>query len=937
VDVIGQTLSHYRILNKLGEGGMGAVYLAEDTELERQVALKILPAEVASDSGRLDRFRREAKSVARINHPSVVTLHSVEEHDGVHFIVMEQVKGSTLNRLVDPGGMPLEQFFKIAGSVAEALRAAHDQGVVHRDLKPTNIMVTDDGLVKVLDFGLAKLQGDAAVASEDSVTELMTQEGMILGTVPYMSPEQVEGKPLDHRTDIFSLGIVLYEMASGNRPFQGASSVETISSILKDAPRPLCERRGDLPSHLARIVHRCLEKEPTNRYQSCRELSVELQRLRQEVASGPAPSAAPLPVPRPEVSHATRFIGRQLELAALADLLRRDDVRLVTLTGPGGIGKTRLSLQAAADLLSEFEHGAFFVELAPITDSNLVINTIASTLGVSEASDESLLDTVTRSLRKKQLLLVIDNFEHVITAASVVGELIAGAPNLKIMTSSRQLLQVYGEHDYPVPPLGLPEESRLPTVATVSQYDAVSLFIQRAKAADPSFEIAEDNAPAIAELCRRLEGLPLAIELAAARVRLFEPKTLLERLSNTLKTLTGGARNAPRRQQTIRNTIEWSYDLLGEDEKTFFARLSVFQGGWSMEAAEAVCGPDLAIDVLDGLELLLSNSLLRRDKGLEGQTRFVMLETIHAYATERLDDSDEAAELRSRHASHFAVMAEKASTQLTGHDQGVWLDRLTADYENLRTAMTWSLEGGDSQTGLRIVTALGGYWHSKWRLQEGQRWLRRALDFADRAPEPVQGQLYGWAGFIDFLLYDTAKCKPLYEKALAIERKLNNQSEVAKMLIRLGLLSSKLSEISIETTEEGLALAREIGDKSEIAHGLNILGEIHRLQGDYEAAKQAYEECLPITCELGDRIRETNIIADLGMVAFNQGDFNQGRVRLLEAYKLALEIGHDFIIADGMAFNGGVLGALGQPERGVRLLAAADAQLAALAARGESR
>ncbi len=405
----------------------------------------------------------------------------------------------------------------------------------------------------------------------------------------------------------------------------------------------------------------------------------------------------------------TSFVGREREIVEITQLLQES--HLLTLTGPGGTGKTRLGLQVASALLAEYEHWVFFVDLAPISDSDLVLPTVATTLGVREASDEPLLDTLTKYFRPKQLLLVLDNFEHVLAAAPAVGELLAAAPRLRIINTSRETLQIYGEQAYPVPPLGLPDLDSPEPLVVLSQYAAVALFIQRARAAQPDFTLTAENAPAVAEICVRLDGLPLALELAAVRVKLLGPQVLLAQLESRFTTLGSGARDLPARQQTLRGAIGWSYDLLSNAEQLLLARLSVFQGGRTIEAVAAVCSPDLPIDVLDGLGSLLNKSLLRQKEGSNAEPRFSMLETIHEYTRERLDNSGLAEATKRRHAHYFADMAEQADVEYRTGRQVFWANKLLAEHDNLRAALNWSLDTDEPELAARLVGGLADFWY----------------------------------------------------------------------------------------------------------------------------------------------------------------------------------------------------------------------------------
>jgi predicted ATPase/class 3 adenylate cyclase len=585
------------------------------------------------------------------------------------------------------------------------------------------------------------------------------------------------------------------------------------------------------------------------------------------------------------------LVGREREVAQVCERLRNPAVRLLTLTGPGGTGKTRLSLQAAAELMDEFEGGTFFVPLAPISDPTFVAPTIARALGLTETADQTLEELLIDYLGERHTLLLLDNFEQVLGAAALVTELLSAAPNLKVVTTSRILLRLYGEYEFAVPPLEVPDPGRRQSLEQVTQYEAVRLFIERARAAKADFAVTSDNAPEVAEICARLDGLPLAIELAAARIKLLSPRAILDRLGDRLKLLTSGARNLPERQRTLRGAIEWSYKLLDAAERTLFTRAAVFSGGFTLEAMETVCdaGEELPLDIFEGASSLLDKSLLRREEGADDEPRFVMLETIHEYARERLEQSGEAEGMRRLHAEYFLALAERGESKLRGEEEAKWLERLEAEHDNMREALSWALAGEEAGLGLRLAGALWRFWWLRGYYHEGRRWLEEALAKETRT-SAARAKALEAVGWLADDQGDIDRAVAAAEEGLG----LSTGADAAPFLLILGSAAGIRGdhERAEQLYEESLTLSREARDTQNIASSLLQLGNVKGERGDYEGARRYYEEGLALSRQLDDTALLASYLINLGYESLLQGDPERGAALNEEAAVLLRERGH---------------------------------------------
>jgi predicted ATPase/class 3 adenylate cyclase len=622
----------------------------------------------------------------------------------------------------------------------------------------------------------------------------------------------------------------------------------------------------------------------------------------------------------------TSFVGRERELAECHRLLAGS--RLLTLTGPGGTGKTRLALQAAAEELLDFADGAFFTPLGLVTDSALVASSIAEALGVREAPPQPLTETLKAHLSDKELLLVLDNFEQVLEAAPLLADLVASATRVKAIVTSREVLGLYGEQEMEVPPLALPDPHDIPDLKTLSQYEAVALFIERALAALPDFAVTNENAPAVAEICVRLDGLPLAIELAAARVKILSPQDILSRLDKRLDLLTRGARDLPDRQRSLRGAIEWSYELLDESERRLFERLSVFTGGGTFQAIEAVCVPnELRIDLLDGVSSLVDKSLLRRQETENGDPRFAMLETIREYGVERLNEGADAESAPRRHGEYFLTLAEQAERQILGKDQATWLDRLDREHDNIRAAIGWALESGDAETGLRMTAALWRFWQQRGHLSEGQLWTDEALAIPAGTTETLaRARALGASGSLSYWRNDYASARARYEEALAVSREIGDARAIAESTYNLAFMPWIDGDdlAALDLFEESLALFRELDDPDHIAATAGAIAGIHSRRGDYQKALVLSEESIAIFRKTGNRFALADGLQGMAQVHQLVGDDRAAQSDAEESLVLFRDADNPSGVAAGLQTLGALATFAGRFERAIRLAGAAS-------------
>ena len=984
----------YQVEALLGKGGMGKVYRVRDLDLSVFVALKTILVRAGAQREQIARLKREALLARSVTHPHVCRVYDVgrdgEGEDAVWFLTMELIHGTTLDgRLRQRGPMTEVEVLPIIVQMAAGLEAAHASGVIHRDFKTANVMLvpsTERERVVITDFGIAREVADAdgTIGME---TPWITTAG-IVGTPAYMAPEQILGAPIGPQTDLYAFGLVIFEMLTGRLPFSGATPMELAMKRITGPPISVRDLRPDLPDRWEAVIAKCLARDPADRFEAAHEIvdalvasaeaaSVEgVMASTAEVAnldavesagsvggegtpSPPLRRAAEKPVPSNLPNQISRFVGRTDTLAVAIELLSKE--RLVTLTGSGGVGKTRLAVETARSRLREYSDGVWLVELASLADPELVPQSVATVLGLKEQSQAALVEVLIEHLRSRRVLLILDNADHLLAAcADLSRSLLRACTELSILVTSREALRIAGETVCQVPNLDLPGV-HAGTPEDLEGIESAALFIDRARSAHPGFAVTPDVVPAIAEICRRLDGIPLALELAAARVRAMPVDLIAGHLDHRFRLLTGGGRAELPHHQTLRALIDWSYQQLDEGEQAVLRSLSCFAGGWTLDAAEAVCatGEVDVLDVLDLLSRLVDKSLVEVDRSdrTRGAIRYRLLETVRQYAWENLEEAGRLAEASRAHNDFFVALAERARDSLLGPDQERWSAILESELDNLRSVFATSKsETGWLEDGLRLAGALAPFWHLHGYWSEGRQHCEeilklagpirtanraRALDAAgqlataqgdyDRAEVHLAearsifeelgdrgGAAWAKVAMGDLALHrrDLGMARGLFETELGVFQDLGDRRGVAVSLRNLGVIAVARGNLDEARAryEESLETERALGNKLGIANVLNNLGRVAREQRDLESAHRHYSESLSLQRGLGNRFGVAVALNNLGVVADGRGILTDARRFYEESLTLLRDLGHRSGVGQVLHNLGDVAHAQGQFE-----------------------
>jgi predicted ATPase len=878
-------------VEEIGRGGFGIVFRGRQPALDRTVAVKVLTAPVDDDR---ERFVREQRAMGRLTgHPNIVgVLHVGETTSGYPYLVMQYHRQDSLDaRIRGHGPLPLEEALRLGVKLAGALETAHRLGVLHRDVKPGNILFTDYGEPALTDFGIAHVSGG-----------FHTAVGVVTGSPAFIAPEILGGDPPGTASDVYGLGATLFCALTGHAAFERRSGEQVVAQFMRIATEsPSDLRDSAIADDVAAAVERAMSRDPRDR-PSVLALGHELQQVQRNHgfpvdqmavrSQGEDQGAGRLPVEstgsRDTVGNLplelTSFIGRGAELQKVMSLLSTS--RLVTVTGTGGVGKTRLALRAASDIRKDFPDGVWLVELGELLDPALLVDVVAAAVSLRDQSGRRLQDVLTDFLSRGKALLVLDNCEHIIDAvAKLSATLLRVCQDLSILATTREPLGIGGESLLALSPLSFPDEQSGQSLGGLPSYDAVALFVERAAAAVPGFELTEQNSDAVAGICARLDGFPLAIELAAVRMKVMSPEQILRRLSDRYTLLNRGARGAPQRQLSMELSIGWSYELCTPTEQRLWARLSVFAGSFDIDAAEYVCADDLGSgELVDMLSPLVDKSIVVRTE-TDGAVRFKLLQILRAFGRDKIDDISEYAALRRQHRDWYHRLVTDAHAEWFGPRQLWWIGRLERELPNLREALDFSLSERDG-CALRIAAALLPFWMSRGLLSEGRRLLDRALVDGPAQPSAARIKALYAATMLAAWQADLAAATPMIAEARALVEQVADPGLRALVATADGFTALLAGEL-----DRGLTAVREAAQARvglfHRADALLLLGWAHEVRGDVRGALSVYEEVLTLAESHQESVYRANALWSIGIARWRLGEHGEAARRLRQALRLA--------------------------------------------------